>query len=422
MTNKREFKFKVYCSTNSEQINKSLIPALVDDNEPLILEGVASSTSIDLEGDNMTSECIESMKQQAVGLSMFLDHEHCVDKIIGKVEEVLESTADIFKIKFSILPSYQYYIQEFLDAGINLGLSIGASVLDYEETETGWKIKEIKLHEISVVGIPANQDSLGTVVATKNKEEEYVVAKCFNGACKQIIKQIETTSKELEDGNEVDDEIITKAEVVNMINEAANVLKDQIITEIVSEFNLDGLKQSLDNVPATDDTEKKLNMETEKIEFVSVEELDNFKKELATELATLKDELLKSFETSQEIEESETIEETNEVEDVVEEELVKETDVSTEKSSEEQEEEEEEEIVEEQEDEEEIKEEVVKNVEVDITALKKELRAEIESELFKELSVSREPESTVEVDPVVEDVEVKKAFGARDIAEMLCKQ
>ena len=46
--------FKVYCSTNFIELNKSLIENAFEDNDELILEGIASTTSIDEEGDYMT--------------------------------------------------------------------------------------------------------------------------------------------------------------------------------------------------------------------------------------------------------------------------------------------------------------------------------------------------------------------------------
>ena len=141
--------FKVYCSTN---LNKSLLDsAIADDNyDDLIIEGIASTTSVDEDGDYMTKSCLEDMKRQALGLSILKEHNRTLDDIIGRVIEITDNTADTFKIKFKVLPRYEYYLSELLDNGINLGLSIGAKALDYEPKDDdsyGWKINKVKLYD-----------------------------------------------------------------------------------------------------------------------------------------------------------------------------------------------------------------------------------------------------------------------------------
>ena len=238
-------KFKVYCSN----LEKNQFP-LNEGSDELILEAVASTSSIDEEGDMITKECIESMKQQAIGLNIHLDHNHDTHNVIGNVIEVLETDNKTLKIKFKILPSWQSKILEYLDNGIALGLSIGGAVKDFEETESGWEIKDIKLYEISLTPLPANWDTFGTV---KISEEELVTAKCFDGACKQVLTNLKSLdiTKDVEDGEDPDeDDKITEQEVIDILNQYGIELKNQIIAEIVSEFNLDGKKYD-GNVDAT---------------------------------------------------------------------------------------------------------------------------------------------------------------------------
>ena len=78
-------KFKVYCSNLEKQF------PLNDGSDELILEAIASTSSIDEEGDMITNECIESMKNQALGLNIHLDHNHDTHNVIGNVIEVLET-------------------------------------------------------------------------------------------------------------------------------------------------------------------------------------------------------------------------------------------------------------------------------------------------------------------------------------------
>ena len=408
-------KFKVYCSTNiNDSVNKAMVESLVEEDKPLILEAIASSNSVDLDGDYMTNECLEDMKSQAIGLNIFLDHEHTIDKIVGSVVEVIETSSDIFKIKFSVLPKYEWYITDLLENNINLGLSIGASVLDFEETDTGWKIDKVKLVEISIVGIPANWDTYGTVQTSK--ELGMVTAKCFNGACKQIIDNLEFSEKEfiekdIEDGEDPqDDGVITEKEVVDLINEACIQLKNEIITEIVAEFNLDGKKydkpssdedmdSSEDGQIETDssvDEDKEKNLDMEKEEIIELIKENSLNEEMVKELVI---DALKEFKE----------------EEVTETPIIKEEEVEVTKSEEEDEEKEEEEEKDksckdddDKEMEKSIEEKEETSKSFDIEELKKSIRQEIEEEILKSLSAERKP--VAHEQPKLEDVE-KEANG-----------
>lgn len=428
---KQEQKFKVYCSTNiNKSVDKQLVETLVTNNEPLILEAVASSNSVDLDGDYMTNECLEDMKNQAVGLNIFLDHEHTIDKIVGSVVEVIETSSDIFKVKFSVLPKYEWYLTDLLDNGINLGLSIGASVLDFEESDTGWKINKVKLVEISIVGIPANWDTYGTVQTSK--ELGMVTAKCFNGACKQIIDNLslqkDLVVKEFEDGEDPDEDgVITEEEVIKLINEAIIKAKDQIITEIVSEYHLDS-KQTVPDATqqeavnqstnSSNDEDKEKNLDMEKEEIVELI------KEYSLTIDAIKDVVVETLKEVKEAEAEVTMEtpiekeEEVEVTDVDEEIEVKEVeDVELEKSTDEEVEKEEE--VELEKSSEDV-EDVEKSSETDVgvtvetfdmeelkKSIKEELRAEVEAEVEEELlkALSTERKPVAHEQPKVEEVE-----------------
>ena len=422
-------KFKVYCSNLEKQFP-------LNGSEELILEAIASTSSLDEEGDMITNECIESMKKQALGLNIHLDHNHDTHNVIGNVIEVLETDNKTLKIKFKILPSWQSKILEYLDNGIALGLSIGGAVKDFEETESGWEIKDIKLYEISLTPLPANWDTFGTVKVSS--EEELVTAKCFDGACKQVLTNLKSLdiTKDVEDGEDPDeDDRITEEEVINIINQFGIELKNQIIAEIVSEFNLDGKKydnvteessESDDNTKnsSEEDKEKNLDMEKEEIKELIVETIKEVNKDLIVE-------------TLKEMKEAEATEETP----IVEEEVV---DVVKAQCDDEEDEEEDKEKSSEEADEEEKKEKSVEEIieeepVVDKEALMKELREElilelkpqirkdIEEEILKELSEERDPVETPQ--PVVEkeqeEIEEKvekKAMTTRDLAKHLLGQ
>lgn len=423
-------KFKVYCSNLEKNF------PLNDGSDELILEAVASTSSLDEEGDMITNECIESMKKQALGLNIHLDHNHDTHNVIGNVIEVLETDNKTLKIKFKILPSWQSKILEYLDNGIALGLSIGGAVKDFEETESGWEIKDIKLYEISLTPLPANWDTFGTVKVSS--EEELVTAKCFDGACKQVLTNLKSLdiTKDVEDGEDPDeDDRITEEEVINIINQFGIELKNQIIAEIVSEFNLDGKKydnnteessESDDNTKdsSDEDKEKNLDMEIEEIKELIVETIKEVNKELVVEA-------IKEMKDAEATEETPIVEE--EVVDVVkaqcDDDEEDEEEKDKKKSSEEADEEDKKEkSVEEPVAEEEPvvdKETLMKELRDELVLeLKPQIRKEVEEEILKELSELREPEETPQptVEKEQEEAEEKvekRAMSTRDLAKHL---
>ena len=414
-------KFKVYCSNLEKNF------PLNDGSDELILEAVASTSSLDEEGDMITNECIESMKNQALGLNIHLDHNHDTHNVIGNVIEVLETDNKTLKIKFKILPSWQSKILEYLDNGIALGLSIGGAVKDFEETES---------YERSLTPLPANWDTFGTVKVSS--EEELVTAKCFDGACKQVLTNLKSLdiTKDVEDGEDPDeDDKITEEEVINIINQFGIELKNQIIAEIVSEFNLDGKKydnnteessESDDNTKdsSDEDKEKNLDMEKEEIKELIVETIKEVNKDLVVEA-------IKEMKDAEATEETPIVEE--EVVDVVkaqcDDDEEDEEEKDKKKSSEEADEEDKKEkSVEEPVAEEEPvvdKETLMKELRDELVLeLKPQIRKEVEEEILKELNELREPEETPQptVEKEQEEAEEKvekRAMSTRDLAKHL---
>ena len=415
-------KFKVYCSTDLSKISKGFLIDLEEKEEsPLTLEAVISTTSVDLDGDYMTQSCIESMKKQVLGLSVFLDHQHTVDKIIGKVTHLYETNSDFIKVKFEIIPSYAWHILEFIEAGINLGTSIGATVTDFEETEKGWAINDVILHEFSIVGIPANPDTLGTVDIAKG----LVTANCVNGACKQIIDNLDSSIfiKELEDGTSVDDEIITRKEVVDLINESWVEGEDRIISRIVNEYLQNpNLQHNLlsnsdeEETDKTDDSDVKDDKTDSSTDEDKEKSLDMDKEEI---VELVKNTIMTTLKEFEEAEEETPESEEEEVETDATEEKGKEITVKIDADD----------LVEELKS---IREEIdIKlneiaktkdEIDVRLKEFEVEAKENIEAEVLKGLSVERKPKETPQPNVVKEEKEMEvksNKMNSGDLAKFL---
>lgn len=203
----------------------------------LTLEGIASTTNKDLQGDIILPSAIRSMKKQLLTTTKNLhgDHVYGLNGIYGAIKEVLDSDDTSLKIRADILKSKSAQIKDMLDVGVNLGLSIGGKITEYTILEDhGWEIKDLRLMEISLTGMPANWDTYGTI--TESVDKNIVKAKCLAGACHVIRKNLgENMTNKEEDIVKEETGDFTKDDAVDLFNELMASKQDEIVREIASE-------------------------------------------------------------------------------------------------------------------------------------------------------------------------------------------
>ena len=204
----------------------------------LTIEGIASTVNKDLQGDIILPSAIRSMKKQLLTTTKNLhgDHRYGLDGIYGAIKEVLDSDDTSLKIRADLLKAKSPQIKDMLDVGVNLGLSIGGKITEYTILEDhGWEIKDLKLMEISLTGMPANWDTYGTIQESTDKS--IVKAKCLAGAChvirKELIGEIMTNEDPIKTKEEPAS--FTKDDAVDLFNELMASKQDEIVTSIVSE-------------------------------------------------------------------------------------------------------------------------------------------------------------------------------------------
>ena len=209
----------------------------------LTIEGIASTTNKDLQGDIVLPSAIDSMKTQLLSSSKNLHGDHrydLFDGIIGAIKEVMDTDENVLKIKSVIRSKFAAEIKEMLDIGINLGLSIGGRIKEYNTIPDGWEIKDIDLLEISLTGMPANWDTYGTITASNGVVE----SKCLTGACHVIRKNLmddkmseeqkfDETQKTVKDESDV----FTKDDAVDLFNELMSAKQEEIARETVNQVS-----------------------------------------------------------------------------------------------------------------------------------------------------------------------------------------
>jgi hypothetical protein len=167
------------------QIFTGAMTAAVDGDRKIIT-CTASSSVVDLHGDEIVAECIQDMASQALakGMTIFLNHSYDIpEDTFGRT--VAASSAQkardtdgnpIWEMDLAVEvdESNPRAIQTYNSLtgdpskgrkGLRLGVSIGAQISDWEYRDTkkgfdgGIRIKGVDLLEASVVGIPANPRS-----------------------------------------------------------------------------------------------------------------------------------------------------------------------------------------------------------------------------------------------------------------------
>ena len=226
----------------------------------LTITGVASTTNQDLDGEIISEKALMSLKDQAVGLNLHLDHNHDYDGGIGAITEAYVEDNTLI-ITANVLKEHATGIRDRLKLGMNMGFSIGG--IPIIKNSRSNIIDDFILLEISLTLLPANWDTFGTV-----ETKGLIESNCLTGACHYILKEKkkkestpteeDNPDKEEDDGsgesvdnNDVQNEAseennktmsdkaqakviddATKQELVNIVNEAIINLKPLIMDEL----------------------------------------------------------------------------------------------------------------------------------------------------------------------------------------------
>jgi len=138
------------------------------------LEGFASDDSLDRDGDSMSRKALESMKQvvNSGNLNVFTDHGHGAFDTLGVFTKADISGGKLWVQARMEDPTKNPKVAQLLhklETGERIGFSIGGDMVGshWEESKALDRkkvrvIDDVKLYEISVVGLPSNQNALIT--------------------------------------------------------------------------------------------------------------------------------------------------------------------------------------------------------------------------------------------------------------------
>ncbi len=147
--------FKFFVPFSKAYIDKS--------NNKMVVEGLASTTEVDLTGERMADSAIEAMAKSSLPLDFRSEHKNDWDAQLGSITS-LTATADhqlLMKAELDADHPNAHFLFGKLQKGSQLGLSIGGQVNDWawEHDATIGKAvrtyKDIALQEVSVTSHPA---------------------------------------------------------------------------------------------------------------------------------------------------------------------------------------------------------------------------------------------------------------------------
>lgn len=193
------------------------------------IAGYANTSTKDRTGDIVLPEAwlkgVENYRKNPV---LLYQHDH--SKPIGKAESVRVDKKGIF-VEGSVSDAAEklHGVQTLIQDGALKSFSVGFRVkdADYDRTEDTFFIKELELLEISVVSVPANQESLFSIRKSFDDDSSYEEFK------KQFVKE-DAEELKVEDSTEEDTAKELQEEAVEKASEEVTEVKE-VEEEVIEE-------------------------------------------------------------------------------------------------------------------------------------------------------------------------------------------
>lgn len=274
-----------------------------DGLKSVMIEGYASTNDIDRSNDIVSASVWEKGLENYLKNPIILAY-HDYTKPVGRmVEHKTDSTGLWIKARIS---SAAEDIFKLVKDGIMTAFSIGFRVLDaeYNQALDVFLIKEVELHEISVVPVPCNQNTLFSLSKAFDTAEDYNSYKMLFAAKDAQSKELETPavsdSKPKKEWNMTPEEIqaqIAKAAVeaaakaLEADREARAKAEKEAAEKAAADAALDAkIKAAVSSIQVGDSGAEKLVKELEtrmESQSKSIEDLLAVVKERTDEIAAL---------------------------------------------------------------------------------------------------------------------------------------
>ena len=193
------------------------LPSGEEDIKSILISGYASTNDVDRHGDIVPASVWEKGMENYLKNPVILAYHDHSEPIGRMVEHKVDSTGLWIKARISAAAEDVFNL---VKDGVLTAFSIGFRIVDaeYNQVTELFVVKELELHEISVVSVPANQNTLFSLSKSFENNDEYNSFKMHFAAQNESAKGLESSNVE---GVKPNKEFnMDKTEIEKMIAEA----------------------------------------------------------------------------------------------------------------------------------------------------------------------------------------------------------
>lgn len=191
---------------------------ITEEDGVLYIEGIANTGKADLVGDIVTKTALQQIVEQAPQRNLHYNHESGKKDLLGRIKEA-ELRPEGAWIKTRILDEQKDWLQSYIDQEIIFGQSI-SGCCSYEEGSID-NIISWELTEVSLTDTPCDPGTMGTVSISKSFDDLILSLKR-----KQELKETDKMA---------DDNVLSKDDIIEIINDAYNERKEELMESIREE-------------------------------------------------------------------------------------------------------------------------------------------------------------------------------------------
>ena len=201
------------------------LPAKDDVIDSVMIEGYASTTDVDRQGDVVPASVWEAgMKNYLNNPVILAYHKH--NEPVGRmVEHKIDEKGLWIKARISAAAEDVFNL---VKDGVLTAFSIGFRIVDAEYNAAAelFIVKELELHEISVVSVPANQNTIFSLSKAFNTAEEFNTFKMQFAPKSESAKGLESSTEAKGDINK-EWNIMDPKQLEQMLADAASKAAEQ---------------------------------------------------------------------------------------------------------------------------------------------------------------------------------------------------
>ena len=261
-------------------------------SETLTIKGYANTVSKDRTGDVIVKEAwtkggMDDYLKNPIILA-FHDYSRPVGTTVdyNVTDKGLEIVAEISKAAGEVY--------NLIKDGVLKTFSVGFSIkdADYEKEDDTFYIKDLSLYEISVVSVPANQDSTFSLAKSFSDVEEYnSFKKSFGKEVEEVKEELQKEEKEPSQDNILKEINMDKKELQAMMAKSATAALDSYKAEVAEKAEKSAAEATLKSIEMGKTAAEKT---AEALEAKIKTDGDNYSKaisEMSDELKSAKEEM-----------------------------------------------------------------------------------------------------------------------------------